>query len=172
MDKSSNGQRTVFVTVGTTEFDVLVQKLLSDDVLSLLAQQGFDSLCLQIGRGSEPTIPECPPLAVKWYRFKNSLESDMHNAALLISHAGAGSILEGLRCPACLLVVVNDKLMHNHQQELAHELADRGHLLATTPNGLFEALRAAPEQFAKLQPLPASDPSLFPRFLTSQLGLS
>jgi ribosomal protein L27 len=46
----------------------------------------------------------------------------MRSAALIISHAGAGSILEGMRLRAIMVVVVNDALMHNHQQELAGEL--------------------------------------------------
>jgi len=113
--------RTVFATVGTTQFDALTQALVSTEVTALLARQGYRRLVIQIGRGSEPTLPASPPpaLSVEWYRFKDSLAADMRSAALLVSHAGAGSIMEGLACDACLLVVVNDALMDNHQQASA-----------------------------------------------------
>ena len=168
----SHEKRTVFVTVGTTQFDHLVTTVLSDEALALLAEQGYHRLCIQYGRGTPPpAVPASAPLEVESYRFKDSLAEDMQGAALLVSHAGAGSIMEGLRCRAALVVVVNDQLMHNHQQELAHELDTRGHLVATTPAGLVAALRALPERASKLTPFPESDPDIFPAFLEAQLGL-
>jgi beta-1,4-N-acetylglucosaminyltransferase len=109
-------ERTVFATVGTTQFDALTRALVSAEVTSLFAQQGYTRLLLQIGRGAEPVLSSPAALAVEWYRFKDSLVQDMRSAALIVSHAGAGSIMEGLKCDACLLVVVNDALMDNHQQ--------------------------------------------------------
>ena len=108
--------RVCFVTVGTTQFDSLIETLLTPAALELLFQQGFSCLRLQVGRGADPAVPSCTPISIEWYRFKDSLEADMRAASLLISHAGAGSILEALRIRSRLLVVVNDKLMHNHQQ--------------------------------------------------------
>lgn len=162
----------VFATVGTTEFDGLVQAVLSDDILSLLSSQGYRQLTLQLGRGPEPSIPPAAPLEITWYRFKPSLEEDMRSADLLVSHAGAGSILEGMRLGATMVVVVNDTLMHNHQQELAEELGNRQHLLATTPSALGDTLQKLGGSRPKwLQPLPPVDTAAFPAFLESALGL-
>ena len=47
-------------------------------------------------------------------------------------------------------ITVNEQLMDNHQQELSHELAARQHLVATSPAGLLEALRAMPDKARKL----------------------
>ena len=58
--------RVVFATVGTTQFDALIKVLLTDETLALLAGQGYDCLRLQVGRGSEPTMPSQPPLKVEW----------------------------------------------------------------------------------------------------------
>ena len=58
--------RSVFATVGTTQFDALTSTLLSDEVLSLLASQSYDRLVLQIGRGAEPQIPASSPVKVEW----------------------------------------------------------------------------------------------------------
>ena len=161
-----------FATVGTTQFDALTATLLTTEVLASLAAQGYTRLVLQVGRGAEPQVPASPPLAVEWYRFKPSLDADMRDAALIISHAGAGSILEGMRLGALMVVVVNDALMHNHQQELAEELASRRHLLATTPSGLQATLRELGERPPTLEPMPAPDETAFPSFLAAELGLA
>ena len=93
----------------------------------------------------------------------------MRSASLIISHAGAGSILEGMRLGALMVVVVNDKLMHNHQQELAEALDGAGHLLATTPAGLVGTLTELAERPPVLTPMPPADRSAFGRFLGEQL---
>ena len=95
----------------------------------------------------------------------------MREAALIVSHAGAGSILEGMRLGKLMLVVVNDALMHNHQQELAQELHARQHMLATTPSGLLTTLRALGDAPPELVPLPPADATLFSKFLSDTLGL-
>ncbi|KAL1526792.1 hypothetical protein AB1Y20_015488 [Prymnesium parvum] len=162
----------VFVTVGTTQFDLLIQKMLSEEVLDLLSKQGYTTLRLQVGRGSEPLVPTKAPLSIDWYRFKPSLEEDMAGASLLISHAGAGSILEGMRLRSRMIVVVNDALMDNHQTELADELASLGHCLSTTPSGLIVSLRDLQERESEFAPFPPADKEAFPRFLDSHLGLA
>ena len=86
-------------------------------------------------------------------------------------HAGAGSILEGLRQRAVLVVVVNDLLMDNHQAELAHALHTRGHVIATTPSQLVATLRDLHARAPRLVPLPDADPSAFGRFLETELGI-
>ncbi len=163
--------QAVFATVGTTAFDALVGELLSECVLALLAGQGYQRLVLQLGRGAEPVLPAASPLAIDWYRFKPSLEEDMRGASLIISHAGAGSILEGMALGARMVVVVNDALMHNHQRELADELHARAHLVATVPSGLADTLRELGERPPSLTPMPPAEPSAFSRFLSAQLGL-
>lgn len=66
-------------------------------------------------------------LSVDYYNFKPSLQEDILGAALVISHAGAGTCLETLDAKQPLIVVVNETLMNNHQTELAGKLANDGH---------------------------------------------
>ena len=50
-------------------------------------------------------------------------------ASLIISHAGAGTILEVLKMKKKLICVVNESLMHNHQVEIAEKLAEMNKLV-------------------------------------------
>uniref|UniRef100_A0A8C5C513 UDP-N-acetylglucosamine transferase subunit ALG13 n=1 Tax=Gadus morhua TaxID=8049 RepID=A0A8C5C513_GADMO len=95
--------------------------------------RGFERLVLQVGRGSVLPGPESGlDLTLEAFRFKDSISEDIARADLVISHAGAGSCLEALGARKPLLVVVNNKLMDNHQQELARQLHKESHLLYCT----------------------------------------
>ncbi|XP_052026757.1 putative bifunctional UDP-N-acetylglucosamine transferase and deubiquitinase ALG13 isoform X5 [Apodemus sylvaticus] len=122
-----------FVTVGTTSFDELVSRVVANDCVQVLKSLGYNQLVLQIGRGTvvpEPFSTESFTLDV--YRYKDSLKEDLQQADLVISHAGAGSCLESLEKGKPLVVVVNEKLMNNHQFELAKQLHKEGHLFYCT----------------------------------------
>lgn len=62
------------------------------------------------------------------------LDTLIYSADLVISHCGAGILLECLRSDhATCIAVVNDSLMGNHQSELADKLSDEGYICASTP---------------------------------------
>ena len=164
--------RSIFVTVGTTKFDSLIEAISGPKFLSHISRDdcgAYTSLTVQYGRGS--VIPfadskmsemsherdgavaassatvakqDANGMRCDAYQFKPSLRQDMEDADLIISHAGAGSIMEGMElCAAAnvkrksspniqrqkkLVVVTNAALMHGHQSELADALEARGHL--------------------------------------------
>lgn len=63
------------------------------------------------------------------------LDSLIMSADLVISHCGAGILLECLRSDhATCIAVVNDTLMGNHQSELADKLSDEGYIYQSTPS--------------------------------------
>ena len=117
--------RRVFVTVGTTSFDALIGACTTPEFHKKLKTLGFDELRLQVGRGAAPTDTD----RVSWFRFAPTITEEMRAADVVISHAGAGSILEALELGKRLVVCVNDALMDNHQAELAAALEARGHVV-------------------------------------------
>jgi beta-1,4-N-acetylglucosaminyltransferase len=130
-------KRSIFVTVGTTRFDPLIEAVTRVDALQWMKQNGYTHLVIQYGKGREPAVAEMIEDAeqkntfwmdIRSYSFQPSLEQDMNEADLLISHAGAGTIMEALRLQKRLVVVINTSLMDNHQTELAHAMAHRNHL--------------------------------------------
>uniref|UniRef100_A0A8B9YLF1 UDP-N-acetylglucosamine transferase subunit ALG13 n=1 Tax=Bos mutus grunniens TaxID=30521 RepID=A0A8B9YLF1_BOSMU len=130
--------KCVFVTVGTTSFDDLIACVSAHDSLQIIQSLGYNRLVLQIGRGKvvpEPFSTESFTLDV--YRYKDSLKEDLQKADLVISHAGAGSCLETLEKRKPLIVVINERLMNNHQLELAKQLHKDG-ISSTVPAGILK----------------------------------
>ncbi|KAM6426975.1 UDP-N-acetylglucosamine transferase subunit ALG13-like isoform 2-T2 [Liasis olivaceus] len=125
--------KSAFVTVGTTSFDDLITAVTAPEATQALQDLGYNRLVLQVGRGKEcPASFSTATFTLEAFRFKNSLSEDVERADLVISHAGAGSCLEVLEAGKPLLVVINDKLMDNHQLELARQLHKDGHLFYCT----------------------------------------
>ncbi|KAM4661295.1 UDP-N-acetylglucosamine transferase subunit ALG13-like isoform 2-T2 [Amazona ochrocephala] len=124
--------KSVFVTVGSTSFDDLIAAVCSPAALKVLQSLGYKKLVLQVGRCAlDLALLGSPDVAVELeaFRYKESLVEDLRRADLVISHAGAGSCLETLEKGKPLIVVINEKLMNNHQLELAKQLHEDGHVL-------------------------------------------
>lgn len=142
---------TVFVTVGTTNFDDLIQAADSLSVSRVLSDKGFDRLVMQVGAGKHK--PQCivPPgqlrgvladgLVVEWFDFAPDLSEYISSASLVISHAGAGSLFEALSLHKTVVAVPNPLLMGNHQEELANHLAAIRCCHTCTPATLEHTLR-------------------------------
>ena len=95
----------------------------------------------------------------------------MEKADLILSHAGAGTVMEALRLKKKLVVVINTLLMDNHQTELAGAMAKRGHLFVVDePDKLDnEGTWKSFEGFAPIV-FPKGDEMDFPRLLDAHMG--
>ncbi|XP_055321987.1 UDP-N-acetylglucosamine transferase subunit ALG13 homolog [Sitodiplosis mosellana] len=150
--------RSVFVTVGTTQFEDLVDVILSDEILTLLQSCQCKFLRIQHGAGKKINAMKMERVENRFgikldcYDFKANILSDITWSDLVISHAGAGSCIEVLTHRKPLIVVVNDKLMHNHQTELAQQLFIDGHLLYCSPHTLTETLADLNKKVTSLKP--------------------
>ncbi|XP_051878284.1 putative bifunctional UDP-N-acetylglucosamine transferase and deubiquitinase ALG13 [Pristis pectinata] len=167
--RHSRDMESVFVTVGTTSFDHLIEEVSSEKAIQILQELGYRKLILQIGRGSvEPKPSVGTNFTVEFYRFKDTIADDIRNATLVISHAGAGSCLEILEAGKPLIVVINEKLMNNHQLELAKQLHCDGHLLYCSCSTLCKTLQKL--DCTSLKPFPSGHPERFAAFMDNVLG--
>lgn len=166
----------IFLTVGTTEFDQLIETIDSSAFAACLQGLGCRLLILQIGRGAyEPkTLPDdCARLGIRVevFRFKPTLDREMKAADLIISHCGAGSILESLTLQKVFVVVVNDTLQGNHQEELATALAEEGYCHSTVPDELCGVLNSSfTSNNYRHKLFPETDYDLFPSILDDMFG--
>ncbi|XP_075150027.1 alg13 UDP-N-acetylglucosaminyltransferase subunit [Haematobia irritans] len=136
--------RTVYVTVGSTKFDSLLQKITSDEILKILKKKGCKKLILQIGKGQridETKIAYEYDIQVEQYDFKiEPKRMDIINSDLIVGHAGAGTCLDILTARKLGILVINNQLMNNHQQELALHMKKEGYLQCCTVEELKTAL--------------------------------
>jgi UDP-N-acetylglucosamine transferase subunit ALG13 len=131
----------LFLSVGTTKFDELINNAATEEFTIGILQLGFESLLIQHGSS---------PLPLKWshdcymdtekkavvrkgdtlikkidcecYSYKPSLATDLKNCDVLICSGGAGTILEAMELGKIIVVVPNCTLQDNHQLEIVEEL--------------------------------------------------
>ncbi|TNV75390.1 hypothetical protein FGO68_gene6154 [Halteria grandinella] len=125
------------IAVGSTYFDELIEALDNETFFTALKQAGFNRLLVQLGKGTykPTTLPSLSSLDLQ-VEVKDFVVLDVliYHADLVISHCGAGILLECLRSDHALCIaVVNDSLMGNHQSELADKLEEDGYIGASTP---------------------------------------
>jgi beta-1,4-N-acetylglucosaminyltransferase len=119
-------KKQVLVTVGTTKFEKLIKSIDNEDFYKLLDKNGFTDLIIQKGTGDyEPekfknlNLTSLNVTVGKLFPFFENL---IIQSEYVISHGGAGILLESLKNKKKLIVCVNDLLMDNHQVELAESL--------------------------------------------------
>lgn len=127
------------VTVGSTKFTALVEAVVQPQLCAALREHfGLKKLYVQYGTAAfsmpagatalptEEGAPQqwaCGGLCVEVFPYRPHLDALIRTAMLVVTHAGAGTILEGLQARRPLVVVPNRQLMSDHQLELADGLA-------------------------------------------------
>jgi beta-1,4-N-acetylglucosaminyltransferase len=165
----------VFVTVGTTEFNELIQTVSSSTVCKLLKEHGrYSSITLQIGKGDFEPRDDSKYLNMDHFRSKPTIADDMKKADLIITHAGAGSVFESLSLGKKVIAVVNESLMDNHQRELAEALDREGNIIMTTYDKLeqlFSDRDFFTNRLNNLLPLSTPATDSFARLVDEEMGL-
>lgn len=107
----------VFVTVGSTDFDPLVQAV--DTLIPELSIGGI----MQIGHG------KYEPKHLPFFRFDSPLETYYQQASVVIAHGGLATTMEVLKCGVPLVSVSNTDRYDNHQDDLLSVMAEEGYLV-------------------------------------------
>lgn len=115
--------KQLFVTVGTTQFDALIDVVSEENFVQQLENDGYKKIVIQHGRGKAPSRDFS--MEMESFDFSASLHDHMSSADVVLCHAGAGSIMEALSLQKRVIVVINNDLMDNHQLELARALERR-----------------------------------------------
>lgn len=179
--KKDEDESHCLITVGTTEFNHLIVNIDDncDKLLNVLSEKGINCLTIQKGKGKykpEKIITRNNKLSLMKYinivQYLSGQEFGklMRNSSLVISHAGAGSILESLRMGKKLFVVNNDTLMHNHQLEICRPLA-KDKYLYFSPNVKQFIDILSKSDYTKLVEYPPADYNAFPNLLNNEMGI-
>lgn len=107
----------IFVAVGTTRFDELVEAV--DQIVPKLD----DEVLIQLGN-SKYTPKNC-----KYFSFDDSLLKYYKMADIVIAHGGAGITFEVLALGKKLISIENPSVLEGHQRDLLGKLARDGYLM-------------------------------------------
>lgn len=167
---------TAIVTVGSTRFDDLIRAIDDSDFLSVLRHLNISKLKVQRGAGQyrlsnlgSEGQPRDGELQVEVVDYVPDLPSQLQRAALVISHAGAGTILDCLSAGRRLVVVPNESLMANHQVQLGIALQEQRLLFCFHAGELVQKLREA--DFGLLRRFPEGSGATFARCVQGMLGI-
>ena len=165
--------KQLLVTVGTTNFDLLLNSLDTKEFYNTLITHGYNSVIFQKGNGSfVPNKENFCGIKVKTETFVSNFENLIEESDLIISHAGAGSILEGLRHKKRLIVCANPSLMDDHQKELASELHKGNFLWFCEDLGkIVEEIKAVLEGRIEIKEYEKGEPGRICRVIYEMMGM-
>lgn len=104
-----------------------------------------------------------------YFKYKSTLDDVVNSSELVIGHAGAGTILQALRSNKKLIVVINERLMNNHQKELGDACSNKQYCLSTVCNNLLSTIQDLPNCNFKEYPKPNIDK--LKDFINEEMGV-
>lgn len=107
----------IFVTVGTTEFNNLIERI-DEFVVEGKIKEG---VIAQIGRG------KYIPKKMEYFRYANSLQKYYKSADIVISHEGAGTLFELVTMGKKTIALINPTTVSN--PDLINKFSAEGYLL-------------------------------------------
>jgi beta-1,4-N-acetylglucosaminyltransferase len=108
----------LFVTVGTTRFDSLVEQVAIDPFFR------SNDCVLQVGPGG------LHPEGFEVFDYTNRIEEYYKGADVVITHAGAGSIYQILDLRKPMIIVPNMDRLDRHQHDIATFMHTNGYALS------------------------------------------
>lgn len=122
----------LFLTVGTTRFDSLVQRVALDPFFR------SNECVLQVGPGG------LHPEGFEAFEFTDKIDEYYKRADVVITHAGAGSIYKLLDLRKPMIIVPNTDRLDRHQYDIATFMQTNGYALTVFAlDALSEAVQEA-----------------------------
>ena len=164
------------ITVGTTKFENLIKNIDKNEFYETIIKHNFNKLIIQKGTG------EYIPKQHEKYKNKidiqictilNNFENIIKQSDLIISHAGAGILLESLKNKRNVIVCVNDTLMDNHQIELATSLDKENYVhYCKNLNEIVNDVKLILENKKKIKIYPEFNYDAIPNVIYNMLGIN
>lgn len=107
----------IFVTVGTTDFDPLIE------AMDRIAETIEEPVTAQTGRGVYTATN------LKQFSFAESLEPYLREARIVVSHGGLATIIEVLKLGRPLVAISNPDRYDRHQDDILRAFSARDYLL-------------------------------------------
>lgn len=132
----------IFVTVGTTKFDPLIE------AIDAFAQSSQHSFTYQIADG------DYIPRTGNYFSFTAKIDEHYDHADIIITHAGAGSIYTLLERRKIIIIVPNLERVDKHQSDIANFMENNCYALvcsdvASIANSIINIQNFTPREFKK-----------------------
>ncbi|EDO06515.1 glycosyl transferase [Babesia bovis T2Bo] len=108
--------KQVLVTVGTTSFDELIAAVDTDIVQHELQKLGYTHICYQTGRSLYKV--KSAILKTSVLQFDHDFDKLINQSELIISHMGAGTVIDVFNAKKKAIFIPNHNVAGNHQMEL------------------------------------------------------
>ena len=173
---SKNNIKQLLVTGGTTKFENLIKNIDKDEFYETIIKHNFKKLIIQKGTGEY--IPKqyekyTNKIDIQICTILNNFENIIKQSDLIISHAGAGILLESLKNKRNVIVCVNDTLMDNHQIELAYSLDKENYVhYCKNLNEIINDVKLILESKKKIKIYPEFNYDAIPNVIYSMLGIN
>ena len=168
-------EKQILVTDGTTKFEKLSKAIDNEKFYEMIINKGFKKIIIQKGYGEY--IPSNykkyeSKIAIQISEILNNFENIIKSSELIISHGGAGIILESLKNKRKVIVCVNDELMDNHQIELATSLHENGYVYyCKNLANIVEDCEKVIDNSIKLKEYPEFNYDIIPNAIYSTLNI-
>ena len=131
----------IFVTVGTTSFEKLIQVM--DELVG--AGKIKEKVIAQIGYG------KYIPKNIRYFRYSDDLAGYYKKADLVVAHGGHGTTFEVLKMGKRLISVKNPDLVDDHQHQILQELEGEGYLIWCKTLSALEAAIKSKKKLKKFK---------------------
>jgi len=165
-------KKLCFVTIGATaRFDDLIKEVIQEQFLRALIAARYTHLTIQYGhsddiidkehqiRKIQDRLPEAREITIESFSFEEDPEfgnvmcrakggfvdedDEDGEDGMIITHAGAGSVMDATRIGLPVVAVPNNTLLENHQEELAKTFSNMGYLVYGKLGKLHESILEA-----------------------------
>lgn len=155
------------VNISTSIFEDILSK---SDLLAKLDLRDTSSPCTSSKSYTSPAF------TLEVLPFTSDINSFIHKADIVISHAGTGSIIDTLRLQKNLIVITNDTLMNNHQTEIANEFSLANYCVAFStsqivpgPSAFISTIEKLLNNSITLTPFPPPSSNVIASIVTQEL---
>ena len=168
-------EKQILITVGTTKFENLIKAIDNEKFYEMIINNDFSKIIIQKGFGKY--IPKNykkyeNQIKIQISEILNNFENIIQSSELIISHGGAGIILESLKNKRKVIVCVNDELMDNHQIELASSLHENNYVYyCKNLANIIDAVEKVISKSFKLKEYPEFNYDIIPNAIYSTLNI-
>ena len=144
-NQRKKNDKVVLVSVGSSNFEKLIELVLTKEFRNLLIANGYKKLNIQIGnyKLNQKNYNENSNLEIEIFTFLPSFKFDniIQNSDLIICHGGAGTLIQSIKNGKKPIAIANEYVSENHQTELINYFQSQGFIYTCKMENFLEYIK-------------------------------